>query len=192
MTTRKLIPVLEAHIAALSERIGLEGRVKEPVCAYIAGGVAVNYWTGYRMSDDVDIKWSHRVAIPPDMKTFEIPNPDDPLDWRLMTMDGGFSDALGSFPPDWEAACHEVATVGKIRILVMDPVDLAVSKVARFQDNDREDIRKLAEHGLIDPDLFEKRATEALDYFIGDTTFIVLNIRDAKDIIRKAIDDPEP
>jgi len=64
MATRKLIPELEAHLAALSDRLGLESRIKEPISAYIAGGVAVNYWTGYRMSDDVDIKWSHRVAIP--------------------------------------------------------------------------------------------------------------------------------
>jgi hypothetical protein len=192
MRERKLIEYLQDHLLNLSNRLGLETRIKEPVSAYIAGGVAVNYWTGYRMSDDVDIKWSHRVPIPPEMQVFEIQNPDDELDWRLVTLDGGFSDVLGSFPPDWESACHEVAVVGKIKLMVISPVDLAVSKVARFQDNDREDIRQLAAHGLVDPEAFRRRAMEALDFFVGDTTFILHNIEDAVEMIRKAIDDPEP
>ena len=39
---------------------------------------------------------------------------------------------------------------GNLVLHVIDPVDLAVSKVARFSERDREDIRALAVRGLID------------------------------------------
>ena len=51
---------------------------------------------------------------------------------------------------------------GNLVLHVIDPVDLAVSKVARFSERDRDDIRELAGRGLIDPDRFAARAEEAL------------------------------
>lgn len=189
MTDRELLPALRRHLEALSDRLGNLG---EPVEARIAGGIAVNYYTGHRMSDDVDIEWSHRVPIPPDMQVFEVPNPDDPHDRHLVAMDGGFSDAMGSFPPDWGKRAREVSRAGNIVILVMDPVDLAVSKVARFSDRDREDIRQLAAHGLVDPLLFAERMEEALDYYVGDTTFVRHNFEEAKEIVAREGDAPEP
>lgn len=189
MTEKKLVAELQQHLADLSARLG---PLKAPLHAYIAGGIAVNYHTGHRMSDDVDIKWSHRVAIPPDMQVFDVLNEDDPSNPHIVTMDGGFSDVLGSFPPEWEANSPEIARVGDIAIHVMDPVDLAVSKVARFQDRDREDIQQLASHGLIDPAVFKVRMAEALEFYIGDTTYIVHNAQDAFAIIVGEIDDKQP
>lgn len=189
MMVKKLIPELERHFAELSDRLG---PLKQPLHAYIAGGIAVNYHTGYRMSDDVDLKWSHRVMIPPDMQIFEVQNPDDPDDFRVVTMDGGFTDVLGSFPPDWEQNSPEIARVGNIILHVMDPVDLAVSKVARFQDRDREDIQQLARNGLIDLDKFRQRMQEALDFVVGNTNFVQYNAADAEGLIRKEIDDLAP
>ena len=191
MSEKKLIKHLESHLHALSERLELDPDA-DPVHAYVAGGVAVNYWTGHRMSDDVDLKWSHRVPIPPDMQTFEVPDKSAPIGWRLVTIDGGFADSMGSFPPDWEQEAGEIARVGRFALHVISPLDLAVSKIARFQDNDREDIRQLAAHGLLDPERFEKRAMEALDYYIGNTNFVMINLRDALKIVRKELDDPHP
>ncbi|WP_020041735.1 DUF6036 family nucleotidyltransferase [Salipiger mucosus] len=142
------------------------------------------------MSDQVDVKWSHRVAIPSDMQVFEVQKSEDPTDLRIVTVDGGLSDVFGSFPPGWEENSPEICRVGDIVIHVMDPVDLAVSKVARFQDRDREDIRELAAHGLIDPERFEQRVTEALDFYVGDITFLRYNVEDAAEIIRDATRTP--
>lgn len=182
MSERTLMPELERHFQALADRLG---NLRTPVHAYIAGGVAINYHTGYRMSDDVDVKWSHRVAIPPDMQVFEVANPDDPDDVILVGMDGNFSDTLGSFPPDWEENSPEVCRVGDIVLHIMDPVDLAVSKVGRFIERDRDDIKELAAHGLIDIETFKKRVEEALDYYVGDTTFIKYNVADAIELIEQ-------
>lgn len=187
--TTNLIIELQNHLEKLSERLG---PLRVPLRAYVAGGIAVNYHTGHRMSDDVDIKWSHRVGIPPDLQIFDVPDPDDPSDVRFITMDGSFSDVFGSFPPDWEDNAPEVAESGDIIIHVMDPTDLAVSKVARFQDRDREDIRQLALHGLIDPEIFATRMQEALDFYVGDTTFIQHNAADAIAIVKDPRDASPP
>ena len=80
---------------------------------------------------------------------------------------------------------QEVSRAGNIVILVMDPVDLAVSKVARFSDRDREDIRQLAAQGLVDPLLFAERMEEALDYYVGDTTFVRRTFEEAKEIVAR-------
>ena len=189
MAERKLIPELQAHLEALSRRLG---NLQVPLHAYIAGGIAVNYHTGVRMSDDVDIKWSHRVAIPPDMEIFTVPDPEAPDEVIMVTMDAGFSDTLGSFPPDWEKKAPEIVRVADIVIHVITPLDLAVSKLARFADRDQEDIRALAEQGLIGGDELAARAEEALGYYVGDTTFIRYNIRDAVEMVRAIEAEDEP
>ena len=51
MTARQLLPALYLHLQSLSKRLG---EIGEPVEARIAGGIAVNYYTGHRMSDDVE------------------------------------------------------------------------------------------------------------------------------------------
>lgn len=185
MSNQTLMPGLQAHIEALSERL----QINKPVQAYIAGGVAVNYHTGHRMSRDVDIKWSHRIPIPPDMSFFEVADPDDPFDVHVIGFDGSFNDTLGSFPPDWEQRCIEVARAGDIILSIMDPTDLAVSKVSRFEDRDKEDIRELASAGLVDLEAFKERAEEALSYFVGNTTFIEHNLKDAIELIETALKD---
>lgn len=178
---RKLYPELEAHLRRLAERLG---SLKMPVHAYIAGGVAVNYHTGVRMSDDVDIAWSRRVAIPPDMQVFEVVNPDDPTDIMIVTMDGAFGDYLGSFHPDWKDDAPEICQIGDIVLHVISPLDLAVSKIGRYQERDREDIEALARFKLVSSQKFEPRAFEAVDFYVGDTNYIQYNLRDALALIK--------
>jgi hypothetical protein len=50
----------------------------------------------------------------------------------------------------------------RIRVHVLSPVDLAVSKIARLADNDKEDIAALVRLGLTTADEVEQRATSAL------------------------------
>jgi hypothetical protein len=46
-----------------------------------------------------------------------------------------------------------------IQLFVLSPVDLAVSKIARLADNDREDIQALVRLGLTTAQAIEQRAT---------------------------------
>ena len=177
-----LPPELIGHLSELSRRLG---KLDPPVQAWLAGGFAVYFYTQHRRSLDVDIKWSHKIPIPPDMRVFEIGGVGGGLP-DVVVMDGSFADVLGSHPPDWEKRSQEIYRFDNIVLHVIDPVDLAVSKVARFSERDRSDIRELAEHGLIDPDVFAARAEEALSYYVGDLTFVRHNLADAKEMVTVA------
>lgn len=189
MAHKKLLPELQDHIQKIADRVG---NLKVPVHAYLAGGMAVNYHTGTRMSQDVDIQWSHRLAMPPDLQTFEVVDPEDPEEFHVVSMDGGFGDYLGSFHPDWMQDSIEIGRFGDIVLHVISALDLAVSKIGRFTDRDRDDIRDLAEEGLFTPDALEARGKEAIEFYVGDTTFIEYNLRDAVEIARNHDANCEP
>lgn len=190
MQKRLLLTEIDEQIAKLAERTG---PLKQPVHAYIAGGTAITYHTGARMSDDVDIQWSRRVAIPPDLQVFPVHHPDDPQQVYLVTMDGGFGDFLGSFHPDWKDDAPMIARHGDIILHMITALDLAVSKLGRFIEQDRADIEALAADGLLVSTELQARGMEAIDYFVGDTTFIVHNLRDAVEIVKKyEAEDCEP
>ena len=187
MAAGNLLPTeLIRHLSELSRRLGA---LDEPVHAWLAGGFAVHFHTQHRMSQDVDIKWSHRIPIPPDMRIFEIAGSGGGAS-DVVVMDGNFADVFGSFPPDWEKRSQEAHRFDNIVLHVIDPVDLAVSKVARFSERDRNDIRALAELGLINPDVFARRADEALSCYVGDLTFVRHNLADAMEIVAAAKNHP--
>ena len=63
---------------------------------------------------------------------------------------------------------------GQVRVLA--PLDLAVSKLSRFSDLDREDIETLAREKKIDAKSLRKRAEEALGGYVGDTATLKTTI----------------
>lgn len=75
--------------------------------------------------------------------------------------------------------------IDQVRVHVLAPVDLAVSKIARFADNDKEDIAALVRLGLTTADEIERRATSALAGYIGGQAMLKLNLRDAVALARK-------
>ena len=166
------------------------GPLDEPVHAWLAGGFAVCYWTQRRMSGHVDIMWSHRIAIPPDMRVFEISGSGGETGTCPVVMDGGFRDVLGSFPPDWKKRAQELHRFDNIVLAVIDAVDLAESKVARFSARDREDIQALAQLGLVNVEVFSSRAEEALSRYAGALTFVRSNLAAATEIIEHAAREP--
>lgn len=108
--------------------------------------------------------------MPPDMQTFEMHTSGSEDGAQIVVMDGSSTDAMGSFPPEWEERSQEVHRFDNMVLHVIDPVDLAVSEAARFNERDREDIQALAERGLINPDTFARRLEEAIDHYAGDLT----------------------
>jgi hypothetical protein len=75
--------------------------------------------------------------------------------------------------------------VEQIRLHVLSPLDLVVSKIARFADNDKEDIAELVGLGLTTADAIEQRATSALGGYVGGTGMLRLNLRDAVALARQ-------
>ena len=59
---------------------------------------------------------------------------------------------------------------------MLAPLDLAVSKLGRFADQDREDIELLTRRGLIDSAALRRRAEQALGGYIGDLAAVRISI----------------
>ena len=72
-----------------------------------------------------------------------------------------------------------------LRVRVLAPVDLAVSKISRFQDHDREDIAALVRCGLVTADEIDERARDALTGYVGAPGTVSRNIRDAVELARE-------
>lgn len=69
---------------------------------------------------------------------------------------------------------------------VLSPVDLAISKVARWSPVDQSDVRALAEAGLVDADELEQLATEALSTAVGiNGNMVAINLNEAVESVRQ-------
>jgi hypothetical protein len=91
---------------------------------------------------------------------------------RSRLLDRNYNDTLGLLHRDAHKDARSIDIPGtskrSIDVKVFSPIDLAVSKLSRFADQDREDILLLAREGLIAPASLRKRAGEALGGYVGD------------------------
>lgn len=160
-----------------------------PVRMYLAGGAALHFLTGTRVTEDVDAVFSKRVLLGEDIEV-SYRDPDGRA--RLMYLDRNYNDTLGLMHEEAYAEARPIAIPGidkkLIDVRVLAPVDLAVTKLARFTDQDREDIELLARRGLIESNALRKRAMEALGGYVGD----VASVRTAIDIACRLVDAHSP
>jgi hypothetical protein len=140
-----------------------------PIKMYVAGGAAMHFYTGERISNDVDAVFSKRIALPSDLEvTYR--DPDGAA--RLLYFDRQYNDSFALMHKDAHedsaplALKHIDASVLDVRLLT--PVDLAVSKISRFSSQDRDDITALAKHGLITSAALYRRSQEAMKDFVGN------------------------
>jgi Nucleotidyltransferase of unknown function (DUF6036) len=140
-----------------------------PIRMYIAGGAALRLLTGARVSEDIDATFSRKVLFNEDIEV-SYRDPDGRA--RLLYLDRNYNDTLGLLHERAYEDSQSVDVPGidekLIDVRVLSPLDLAVTKLARFSDQDRDDIRLLAQKGLIDSSALRKRAAEALSGYIGD------------------------
>jgi len=158
-----------------------------PVSMYVAGGAALHFYTGERVSIDVDAAFSHRIALP---KGLEVAYHDEDGTSRLLYFDLQYNDTLGLMHENAYAESIALPVPGiDPRILdvrVLAPIDLAISKLSRFSAQDRHDIASLASLGLITADALQARAEEALVAYVGDLERLRGNIRSAASLIASA------
>lgn len=156
---------------------------------YIAGGAALHLLTGERVTEDIDATFSKRVLLGEEI---EVSYRDSDGRARLMYLDRNTNDTLGLLHENAYADSRPVDIPGIDRglmeVRVLSPVDLAIAKLARFNDQDREDIRLLARKGLIDSGSLRRRAEEALGGYIGDAA----PVRTSIDIACRLIDAERP
>ena len=139
-----------------------------PIRMVIAGGAALFLHTGERVTEDIDATFSRRVLL----GDIEVAYRDPDGRAAVIYLDRNYNDTLGLLHEDADDDTQQVdlkeidRKVLDVRVLA--PIDLAVSKLGRFSDQDREDILLLAEHGLIDAKALRQRAEEALKAYVGN------------------------
>jgi uncharacterized nucleotidyltransferase DUF6036 len=166
------------YVAAFREvvnRLGssLAGRPKSalPVRMYVAGGAALHLYTGERVSRDIDATFSCRIALP---ENLEVAYRDADGAARLLYFDRQYNDTLGLLHEDARDDSVSLLLEGVdsrvLEVRLLCALDLAVSKIGRFSSQDRDDIATLARHKLVSSAALRRRAEDALDGYVGDTT----------------------
>jgi hypothetical protein len=155
-----------------------------PIQMYVAGGAALHFHTGERVSVDVDAVFSRRIALPDGL---EVAYRDEDGSARLLYFDRQYNDTLGLMHEDAQDDSIPLTLEGidsrVLDVRILTPVDLAVSKLGRFSEQDRADIAALARRGLLGATHLEKRALEALEIYVGDTQRLRGNIASVVEIV---------
>jgi len=140
-----------------------------PVKMFVAGGAALHFYTGERVSRDIDAVFSHRIALPEDL---EISYSDADGAARLLYFDRQYNDTLALMHEDAHTDSVPLILEGidsqVLDVRLLAPLDLAVSKISRFSAQDRADIASLARHRAIDSTLLRRRSLESLAGFVGN------------------------
>jgi hypothetical protein len=162
-----------------------------PVSMYVAGGAAMHLLTGERVSEDIDAVFSRRVALPDNL---EVAYRDADGAARLLYFDRQYNDTLGLMHED----AHEDSVPlvldgvdpGVIDVRLLSPLDLAVSKIGRLADQDRDDIALLVRRNLVRSEKLRRRAEEAAAGYVGDLerlqNSIDIAVRIAEDVVRRS------
>jgi hypothetical protein len=178
-TDTALAAGLRELLKQLEERLSLSS----PVNVYLAGGMAVHLYTASRVTTDVDAEFGSRVFIPSDL-VVDVTLEDGTL--QTVYFDTNYNSSFALMHEDYldNALALDMGTA-HIKLYVLSPLDLAVSKIARFADNDKEDIAALVRLGLVTADEIEHRATSALGGYVGGLAMLRLNLRDALALARQ-------
>ena len=183
----------EEALREIVERVSQTIKEGVTVDAFLAGGMATYVHTANRIppkdeprySEDADIHFMRGLSLPDEVVvTYQ----DRAGKERALMLDRNYSSAIGLCHPD----AFDRATPlfnsgnGRIRLKILTPLDLAITKVGRFQDHDRFDIGLLARCGLLDAGEFSRQAHEAVDCLATDPAPVLANIRDAIELIRRA------
>jgi hypothetical protein len=157
---------------------------RKPVVVCVAGGAALHLYTGSRVSKDVDATVLARF-LPPD--NLEVSYRDADGHARLLYFDTQYNDTYALLHENAYEDAISIKVPGvdakRLDVRLLQPLDLAVSKLSRFEAHDQEDIRALAIAGLIDAKGLRARAEEALPAYVGETRRVRTSIALAEKLI---------
>ena len=174
-------------VQRIAAPLGVLPRRSLPIKMYVAGGAAIHFYTGERVSNDVDAVFSKRIVLPSDL---EVTYQDLDGAARLLYFDRQYNDALALMHEDARDDSVPLtlkgidASILDVRLLAA--LDLAVSKIGRFSSQDRDDITTLGRHGLIKSAGLRRRAEQATENYVGNLDTIKSSIKLACRIVEDA------
>lgn len=189
-TRREYVDAFREIVSRIAGALAEMPRRSLPVQMYVAGGAAMHLYTGERVSEDVDAVFSRRVALP---ENLDVAYRDSDGAARLLYFDRQYNDTLGLLHEDAHRDSVPLALDGNdpriVEVRLLSPLDLAVSKIGRLSDLDRDDIALLVRRGLVKPAQLRRRAEEAAAGYVGDVerlrTSIEIACRIAEDAARR-------
>jgi len=162
--------------AQLQEELDLCG----PLRVYLAGGMAMYLYVGKRATDDVDAEFAARVLVP------DLISPVGEEGWGELYFDTNYNSSFALLHENYQ---DDALTVDLgltwIDLRVLTPLDLAISKIARYAPVDREDIADLIRAGLTSASEIEARARDALAGYIGRKEDVLHKLDHALDMARR-------
>jgi len=163
-------------------------RPAKPVVVCVAGGAALHFYTGSRYSNDIDATIMARVLLDP--QDLQVAYRGNDGHARLLYFDTQYNDSFALRHQDAydDALPLKLAGVDARRLTVklLRPLDLAVSKLSRFSQQDQLDIAALARNGLIDAKTLRARAVSALPDYVGNLDRIKTSINIAARLVDAA------
>jgi hypothetical protein len=148
---------------------------------FLAGGAAMHFYTGSRMTDDIDAVFDRKILLPADSTVLYR---DAQGKARSVYFDMNYNESYALLHEDAHDDAWQLVLPGMdaVRVLVLQPIDLVISKLSRFSEIDRGDILQLAKDGLITATALRLRAEQALPGYVGNLvplrTSIMLACRD--------------
>jgi hypothetical protein len=111
---------------------------------------------------------------------------------RILYLDRSFNDTISLLPDGAYEDSIPVSIPGVdaklIEVRVLSPLDLAVSKLSRLSDQDRQDIAHLGRERLIGSAALRRRADEALEGYVGDMD----TLKNAREMACRLVDAANP
>ena len=155
--------------------------------AYLFGGCAVHIYTGSRVTNDVDAQLKKLGNFSSQIKVKPVYFKDENGLKKTLMFDRNFDTSLATLDPAYEDRATWLYTTESnlIQIYLVSAVDVAVSKLGRFEENDRKDIKNLYKENLFSINEFLEVAYEAHSYCAVTPNKLLFNIGEAKKFLEE-------
>lgn len=147
-----------------------------PLQIILAGDAAMHIHTGRDPLDDVEMIYSHALYVPPDLGASYLSYDNEPA---YVYFDSGFNTAHLLLSPGYEcrALAFEMMEHRIIDVSVLSPMDLAVTKIGRFNFRDRIDLKRLIEDRLVTgAEELEQLTIAAIKHIFGHEAKLKANL----------------
>jgi hypothetical protein len=149
----------------------------------------MHFYTGVRVSKDIDAKLTARVLLDP--SDLQVAYRDADGHARLLYFDTQYNDSFALLHRNAYDEAVPIALAGvderRLAVKLLKPLDLAVSKLARFSEQDQLDILGLAHERLVDATQLRRRAKEALPDYVGNLERIKMSIEIACRVVASQV-----
>ena len=162
----------------------LEGQPPGAMKVFIFGGCGVHLLTHARGSADIDaeveaariLRRDELVAVLADPEFYEQGDED-----LTVEFDPNYNTSLGPLHEDYRDRAIPMDGFDRaqpLHVYVAAGVDLAISKLGRYTEQDKADIEALIDCGRVDVEEFVTLAKEAIDYAVGNRSVTLSYLAD--------------